>query len=104
MAHFDKIPALLDALVLKSVEGAARSVGMTGRTVWSYLIASKRGDPRLTKIVWHEIEALFHQHYENCKVLAAQMIETSAMERAHSGCLVPSFYQAAPVWLQTSGS
>ncbi len=58
MAHYDKIPALLDNLMTCSVAEAARRVGITPQTVWNYLVRSKMGDAKLQEIEFCGVVAL----------------------------------------------
>lgn len=93
MAHYDKIPALLDNLITGSVAEAARRVGITPQTVWNYLVRSKMGDPKLQDIEFCGVVAPFHVQLANCRALMAAQIEQNALERARDGCYVDVFFQ-----------
>jgi hypothetical protein len=93
MSHYDKIPALLDHLITCSVAEACRRVGITPQTFWNYLVQSKLGHPKLQEIEFCGVVAPLHVCYANSKILAAQMIEQNAIERARDGCLVDVFFQ-----------
>ena len=81
--HYEKIPQLLDALLISpSVAAAARATGITDRTVWGWLVRSKAGDAPLQAIEWLGITAPFDQHFHNSKILAAQEIEQGVLDRA----------------------
>ncbi len=93
MAHYDKIPALLDNLITCSVAEAARRVGITPQTVWNYLVRSKTGDPKLQEIEFCGVVAPFHVQLANCRVLMAAQVEQNALERARDGCYADVFFQ-----------
>lgn len=93
MAHYEKIPQLLDHLITCSVAEACRRVGITPQTFWNYMVRSKLGDPKFQEIEFCTVVAPLHVQYQNTKTLAAQQIEQNAIERARDGCLVDVFYQ-----------
>jgi hypothetical protein len=94
MTHINRIPDLLDAMVVSpSVAESCRRVGIDPRTHWNYLIRSRRGDPLLQNIVWHGVTANYEQHCQNAKVLAAAAIEQAALDRALNGVIVDVFFQ-----------
>jgi hypothetical protein len=100
VAHFHKIPAYLDCLVVGSISSACRAVGIDKSTHYSWLIRSKQGDEALQAIEWLGTTAPFHVHVEqHVPVLAIQAIESAALERARDGCWIPSVHQGAPVFL-----
>jgi hypothetical protein len=91
--HYDRIPELLDHLIVCSVAEAARRVGMNERTVWRYLVNSKLGHESLQQIDWCGVVAPFHVQVENARQLAVEQITQSAIERARDGVLVDVFFQ-----------
>ena len=93
MAHYDKIPQLLDNLITCSVAEACRRVGITPQTFWNYIVRSKLGDPRFQEVEFCAVIAPLHVQYQNAKTLASQQIEQNAIERARDGCMVDVFYQ-----------
>lgn len=93
MAHYDKIPALLDSLITCSVAEACRRAGITPQTWWGWLVRSKLGDPQFQEVEFCTVVAPLHVQYANAKTLAAQQIEQSAIERARDGCEIDVFYQ-----------
>jgi hypothetical protein len=93
MAHYDKIPQLLDHLITCSVAEACRRVGITPQTFWNYIVQSKLGHPKLQEIEFCGVVAPLHVCYQNSKALASQMVEQNALERARDGCWVDVFYQ-----------
>ena len=91
----DLIPAFLDASVTEpAIAQAARRVGLSPDSVYRYLVRSRLGDEKLQNILWHEVEAPFHVHFQqNLPALIALSIRQSAMSRALNGTEVPVFYQ-----------
>jgi hypothetical protein len=101
MTHHDKIPDLLNNLVLTpAISTAARAVGISREVVYSWLIASRRGDPKLQNIEWHGVVQPFHMQFANSKTLAIVNVEQLALDRAMNGSTYPSEFRGAPVFLE----
>ncbi len=97
MSHVHRLSEILDSLVIEpSVEATARRLGMTSRTIWSYLFRSKRGDAEFQAAEFCGTVLPFHQAFEASKSIAARALEQNAISRATSGSWQDSYFQGRP--------
>ncbi|MGD0418453.1 MAG: hypothetical protein ABSA68_02550 [Xanthobacteraceae bacterium] len=94
----ETIARFLDLLISHSVSVAAKGSGISQPTAYKWLVRSRGGDEELQRILWMEVEAPLHVHWENSTRLGAMAIEKAALSRAQIGTLKPVFKDGKRIW------